>query len=90
MLHYRKNIGGNWQICSLSVDEAKSIQEKIIKIGIAKYSEIKKIAEEKGVTISEDVVAVILAKTTPSYESLANDYIEADIKKRIANGQIPS
>ena len=82
MIYYRKNVGGNWETCTLSIDEAKSIQEKVIKIGASKYIEIKKFAEEKGVTMSDSIVSVILAKVVPSYESLANDYIEAGIRKR--------
>ena len=88
MLHYRKNIGGAWETCSLSIDEARSIQEKIIKIGISKHQEIKKLAEEKAISLAEESIAVILAKVVPSYESLANDYIEAAIMRKRAESQV--
>lgn len=85
MLHYRKNIGGNWETCSLSIDEAKAIQTQIIKIGLGKLNEINLMATEKKVALTDATTATILAKVMPSYESLANDYIEAGILKKKNN-----
>ena len=82
MLHYRKNCNGSWEVCSLTIDEAKAIQLDVIKMGLSKYRSIKKIAEEHKIEISEDAVCVVLAKVIPSYESLANDFIEGQIKKK--------
>ena len=84
MLFYRKNIGGNWEVCSLSIDEAKTIQAQIIKIGLGKLNEINLMAAEKKVVLTDVTASVILSKVMPSYESLANDYIEAQIKKKLA------
>lgn len=85
MLKYRKNIGGTWETCTLTVEKAKAIQAKVIANGVAKYHEIKKFAEEKQVKISEEAIAAILSKVVPSYESLANDYIELAIEEQKNN-----
>jgi hypothetical protein len=90
VLHYRKNIGGQWETCSLTVEEAKSIQEKIIRIGLGKLKEIQAVAEANKISITDPLTAVILAKVMPSYESLANDYIEAQIKKKNSLGGTPA
>ena len=81
MLKYRKNIGGYWETCSLSIEEAKSIQEKVIKIALSKHEQICKLAKGKGVELSNESLAVILSKVVPSYESLANDFAEAKIEQ---------
>ncbi len=83
MLHYRKNVGGTWKVCSLTPDEAKSIQDKVMKIGLAKTKEIRELAQKHSIEISDPILAVVLSKVVPSYESLANDYIEATIKKEL-------
>lgn len=87
MLHYRKNDGGQWKVCSLSIDEAKAIQDQIIKIGLGKLEKIRTLAEEKKISLNDDCTAVILSKVMPSYESLANDFIEGQLKKANDNPQ---
>ncbi len=82
MLYYRKNVGGQWEIIGLSLEEAKAIQEKIIKHSLKKLLEIKKVAEENKIPLSDETLAVILNKVAPSYESLANDYIEDKLKQQ--------
>lgn len=82
MLHYRKNVGGAWEVCSLTKEEAKAIQVEVLKIGLSQSRAIKKLAEENKIEVSDGIVCAILAKVVPSYESLANDYIEGQIKKK--------
>ena len=83
MRSFRKNIGGNWEVCTITIEEVKSIQEKIIRIGLGKLLELHKVAEDNKVVLSDACAAVILAKVTPSFESLANDFIEAAIQKKL-------
>jgi translation elongation factor EF-1beta len=97
VLHYRKNVNGSWEVCSLRVDEVKAIQNKIVQIGFGLLVDIRKQADEHNkaidagtakegatkISLTEEATAVILAKVMPSYESLANDYIEAQIKKKL-------
>lgn len=76
MKTYRKNIAGFWKIATISKEEVKDIQTKTIKYGLAKYMEIKQLAEANKLELSDSAIATILAKVAPSYESLVNDYIE--------------
>ena len=91
MLNFRKNVNGNWNVCTLKVEEAKAIQDKIINIGLSKYVAIKKAIVDHNskltegtpkLEVSEIAIAKILDKVVPSYESLANDFIEEQIKKQ--------
>lgn len=83
MLHYRKNVDGNWKICSLTKDEARSIQGMIMKIGLMKVKDLRALAKADEVQLTDAETSVILSKVIPSYESLANDYIEGQIKKAL-------
>ena len=82
MLSYRKNDSGQWVIVTLSLEEAKAIQEKIMRHSLKKIVEIKKLAEDNRIPLSEETLAVILNKVVPSYESLANDHIEEKLKQK--------
>ena len=82
MLYMRKNVGGAWHIISLSIEEAKSVQDKVMKMSLTKVQEIQALAREKGIeNISDTLVAVILDKVAPSFDSIANDYAESKLRK---------
>ena len=82
MLYYRKNCGGQWVVCSLTVEEAKAIQDKIIKIGLGKLDQIRKVAIEHKIELTDVCASVILGKVMPSFESYANDFIEKSLKDK--------
>ena len=84
-MSYRKNVGGNWQICTLSLEEAKAIQDRLTNHALLKVKKIREIATENKIELGDSVLAVILDKVVPSYESLANDFIEDKIKKELEN-----
>lgn len=79
MLFYRKNVGGCWETKMLSHEEAKKIQEQIIKMGVNTYRNLKQLTKAANVEISEECIAVIVEKAVPSYDSLANDLIEESL-----------
>lgn len=79
MLFYRKNVGGEWQIKKLTPEEAKKVQEKIIRMGLSLNKNMQEMIKAAGLTVSDEVMAAIIDKAVPSYDSLANDVIESDI-----------
>jgi hypothetical protein len=81
MLFYRKNVGGVWHTKKISFEEAKKIQEKILKIGLVMYKNVKEISEKAGLALPDAVAAAIVEKSMPSYDSLANDIIEEELSK---------
>ena len=87
MLYQRKCINNTWQICSLKVEEAHAIQKKIIDIAMDKLSEISNVAQARNIPLQPQVLAVILSKIVPTYDSLANDFIEGQLKKRLESEQ---
>jgi hypothetical protein len=82
MRHFKKNIQGAWETCSLTDEEIKAIQEKTIKIGLGRLHHIRKMAEEHKILLTDACTAAILDKVAPSYDSLANDHIEDQLKKK--------
>ena len=83
MLFFRKNVGGQWDIVSITMDEAKAIQARLIKDGVMMYTKMKKFVNDNKVDISDSALNTILNKVLPSYESLANDFVEEKIKEHL-------
>jgi len=81
MLYYRKNQGGVWSTKKISPEDAKKIQEKILKIGLVLYKTVKEIATKAELQVPDQVMATILNKAMPTYDSLANDIIEEELSK---------
>ena len=83
MLFFRKNVGGQWDIVFITMDEAKAIQARLIKDGVMMYTKMKKFVNDNKVDISDSALNTILNKVLPSYESLANDFVEEKIKEHL-------
>ena len=87
MLFYRKNIGGVWETKKLSLEEAKKIQEQIIKMSVSTYKNVKALTKAANIEISEEALAVIIDKAVPTYDSLANDMVEESLIAKPVNPQ---
>jgi hypothetical protein len=79
MLFFRKNIGGIWETKKLTPEEAKTIHAKVLKISLSLYRNMLEIAKGAGIDLPPQVAAAIISKAAPSYDSLANDLIEAQL-----------
>lgn len=79
MLTYRKAVDGQWRTMKLTQEEAKKVQAQVLRIGLSLHKNMQELIKTANLIVSDVVMAQILAKAMPSYDSLANDVIEAGL-----------
>ena len=84
MRFYRRNIKGMWVTKSISAEESKAIKIKIINTGVNIFKAIQAINKKEDLNMPSSVIASIIDKAVPTYDSLATDVLELkELKKNI-------
>jgi hypothetical protein len=81
MFYYRKAVNNQWKLCKITEEEATKIQSITISLCLKVLKNIKKITAEAGLKLTPDEIIATFNKVAPTFESLANDYIEKQLKE---------